>query len=645
MSGVEFDRMMPASSKAPTAESLVTNMATATLAEYLRAGDATLPKLLRYRAQVHGNELAIREKDRGVWRRYTWGHYYRTVRRVALGLTALGLRAGDRIAIASDNTPEWLYADLAAESLGAIVVGIYPTNPWPELQYIVRHCGAKVVFTGDQEQTDKVFEALDREGGLPEVERIVCVDMKGMRGDRHEQLLSFERLLELGDKYLEEHPSAGSDLDSVINAGQPDDCCILVYTSGTTGPPKGAMISHRNVVYSAFAYAEACELIGKRFEAVCYLPLCHMAERGYSMAMQLVTGGCINFAESIDTVSANVREIAPTFFIGVPRIYEKLQQGFLFKMDESGTLQRRVFGWAMKAGRWLSDRRQKANGASSVGDRMLFLILYWLLFRNIHRYMGLGRTLHRLCAGASVSPEMLRFFDVIGIPVCQGYGLTEAAGVAFIQRPTHRRIGGAGTPIRGFEWRLAQDGEIFLRGPGVFKGYYRDEEATAQTVSADGWLASGDIVETLENGEITVVDRKKAIIITSGGKNIAPSELENALKDSPYIREAIVVGEARKFVAALIQIELDTVSRWASDRGLAHTTYRSLTQLPEVKALVQEVVDGVNARFSRVENVRRFVLLEKELDHDDGELTATQKVRRSLINAKFSRELAEIYGE
>lgn len=645
MSLAELKPAAPAHVRASTVHTAAPQLTPSTLPDLLHRGEVTLPKLLRHRARTQGEELALRQKDRGVWRRYDWAHYYRTATRVALGLRALGLSGGDRIAIASENTPEWYYADLGAESIGAVVVGVYPTNPWPELRYIVNHCQARIVFTGDQEQTDKVLDAMASEDGLPHVERIVCVDMKGMRDYPRDKLLSFDELVGLGDRYLADNPRALTELDALIDAGRPDDCCILVYTSGTTGPPKGAMISHRNIVYSAFAYAEACEQNGRRFEVVGYLPLCHMAERCYSMVMQLVLGGCVNFAESIDTVSMDVRDIAPTFFIGVPRIYEKLQQNFLFRLEESGKLQRWAFHRALRAGRTLSDRRQQPDRKPAVLDRLLNRLLHWSMFRNIHRYMGLDRSHHRLCAGAAISPETLRFFDIIGLPLSQGYGLTESGGVSFLQRPAQRRIGGAGIALRGVEWQIADDGEILLRGPGIFKGYYREPEATAKTVSADGWLASGDIVDLLDDGEIMVVDRKKAIIITSGGKNIAPSEIEHALKDSAYIREAIIVGEARKFVGALIQIDFDTVGRWARERGIAYTTFKSLTQIQEVRELVQEVVDAVNKRFARVENIRRFVLLEKELDHDDGELTATQKVRRSIINTKFAKELVEIYGE
>lgn len=614
------------------------------IASALRTGDTTLPRLLRHHALSRPSTLALREKDRGIWQRYDWAHYYGRARQVAMGLLSLGIRPGDRIAVASEDTPEWFYADLGAQMIGAVVVGIYPTNPWPELQYIVRHCGTRAVFTGDQEQTDKVLDAMAREGGLPDVEAVICTDMKGLARYEHGSLMSFDALRAMGEAFRAADEGADRRLDALIDAGTPDDTCILVYTSGTTGPPKGAMLSHRNLIVSATAYADAVGMAGHPLSCVCYLPLCHFAERCYSMVMQLVLSGEVSFAESIDTVAGNIREIAPTFFIGVPRIYEKLKQNFTFRLGETGRVRRALAGRMLAAGRALSDRRQAAGGRSSVADRILFGCLYWALFRNVQRYLGLDRTRHRLCAGASVSAETLRFFDIIGLPVSQGYGLTESGGVAFIQDDAHRRLGGCGLPLRGVEWRRAEDGEILIRGPSVFGGYWRDEAATAATMTPDGWLKSGDIVELMDNGELAVVDRKKAIIITAGGKNIAPSEIENALKDSHYVKEAIVVGEARKFVGALIQIDYDNVGRWAQERNLTYTNYRSLALLPEVRDLVQEIVDETNGRFARVENVRRFVILQKELDHDDGELTATQKVRRAMIERKFSRELEIIYG-
>ena len=377
----------------------------AALARLLLEGNITLPRLLRKRARSHPDRLALREKEHGVWKRYSWVHYHERPRQVALGLLSLGLRPGDRIAVAGEDTPEWFYADLGAQMIGAVVVGIYPTNPWSELQYIVRHCGAGVVVTGDQEQTDKVLDAMSGEGGLPAVEAVVCIDMKGLRNYRQPGLMAFEALCDLGRRHAETEPDAERELDRLIDAADPGDPCILVYTSGTTGPPKGAILSHRNLVFSAAAYAERIDMTGRPFRAVCYLPLCHVAERTYSMVMQLVLAGEVSLAESIDTVAVNVREIAPTFFIGVPRIYEKLKQNFTFRLGESGHVRRALTERAFAIGRALSDRRQAADGQVSLADRALFRLLYIALFRNVQRHLGLDRSVHRLCAGASVSPE------------------------------------------------------------------------------------------------------------------------------------------------------------------------------------------------------------------------------------------------
>jgi long-chain acyl-CoA synthetase len=613
----------------------------AALRTALQNAAITIPQLLRQRAAMHGEKLALREKEYGIWNPYSWRHYYETARAIAIGLMSLGIKPGDRVAIAGENTPEWFYADLGTQMIGAVAVGIYPTNPWVELQYIVRHSGSRVVITGDQEQTDKVLDAMANGDGLPALEAIVCVDMKGLRHYRQSQLMSFQTLCERGRAFARDNPDAETTLDRLISQSAPDDVCILVYTSGTTGPPKGAMLTHRNLVYAAWTYAETVGIADKPFEAVSYLPLCHVAERCYGAVTQLVLGGTVSFAESIDTVALNIREIAPTFFVGVPRIYEKLQQGFLFRLGESGRLRQWFTRACLAWGRTLSDRRQ--DGRTNWLDALAYALLYLVMFRNMQRHLGFARSRHRLCAGASISPETLRFFDIIGRPVSQGYGLTESGGVAFIQTGNHHRIGGCGLRMPQTEWKLDSDGEILLKNPGVFKGYFLDEKASTASLEPGGWLRTGDIVEIIDNGEIAVIDRKKAIIITAGGKNIAPSEIENALKDSEFIKEAIVVGEAKKYLGAIIQVDYDNVGRWARDNALAYTNYKSLSQLPEVHDFVERIVNETNKRFARVENIRRFAILEKELDHDDGELTATQKVRRAMIEKKFARELSIIY--
>jgi long-chain acyl-CoA synthetase len=606
-----------------------------------RLAGLTMPQALKERAQTLGDALALREKDLGLWRRTSWKQYFENARRLAVGLYALGLRAGDRLAVASDDTPEWLYSDLAAQMLGGACLGVYPTNPWPELQYIVRHSCAKIIVCGDQEQTDKVLEAQRREGGLPDLATVICVDMKGMRRYAEGGLMSFAAVMELGAAREAEF---GAVVDAALEAGKPDDVAIIVYTSGTTGMPKGALLTHRNMMHTSAEVASILALDASNYSVLCYLPLCHVAERSFSTIMQLLTGCVVSFAESVDTVVVNLREIAPKGFLGVPRIWEKMQQNVLYRVRDTTAFQRRAFETCMRLGRPIAERRL-ANGGALVGwrDRLAFAGLWLVCFRSLQRFLGINNVRAGFCGGATVSPEVLLFFWILGVPVYQIYGMTESSGVATMQRPGAVRSGCSGKPIGGVEQKLAADGELLLKGPSVFKGYLFDDAASARAVS-DGWLHTGDIVEFEANGETRIVDRKKDILITSGGKNITPSLIENALKDSPYIREAILLGDGRRFLAALIQVDLETTGKWAQRNGVQYTTYRSLAQNDSVRELVAGEIQRVNDRFARVETVRKFVILTKELDHDDGELTATMKVRRRMIEDKFRDEILEIYG-
>lgn len=608
-----------------------------------RTGDATLPQILFAWAERQPDALAFREKHLGVWRRVAWGEYASRVRRFALGLEALGFRAGDRLAVASEGVPEWMVADLAAQALGGMCVGLYPTSPWPEIAYVLRHSRARVAVCGDQEQTDKVLEAASREG-LPDLAWVVCIDLKGMRHYARDRLLGFAEVLAKGDARAEANSEAAAALDARVAEGSPDAPAIVVYTSGTTGVPKGALLSHRNLLVAACGVVDAFGYDSANHEAVCYLPLCHVAERSFSTVMQLCCGSVVNFAESVDTVSSDLREITPTVFLGVPRIWEKLQQTVLIKVKESYPVHRWAFRRALDLALPIARRELAAGGRRTRAyDRAVAALLGALVFRSVRRFAGLHRARACFCGAASVSPEVLLFFRAIGLPVYQVYGMTETAAVAFQQRPGRTAFGCVGAPIPSLEYRLDEDGELLMRGPSVFLGYLDAPEATAAAFRAGGWLASGDVAREVD-GEIQIVDRKKDLIVTSGGKNIAPSEVENALKESEYVREAIVVGEGRNFVAALIQIDYDAVAKWAQERGLSFTTYRSLAELPEVRELVDGEVRRTNERFARVSQVRKFVLLTKELDHDDGELTATMKVRRKAIEAKFDTEIARIYG-
>lgn len=603
--------------------------------------NATLPQILAWRSRTHGSQIAMREKVRGVWHSYSWKDYHDNARKVALGLMALGFQPGERLAVASDDTPQWLFSDLGAQMAGGACLGVYPTNPWPELQYILRHSRARIVVCGDQEQTDKVLDARRDEGGLPDLEHIICVDMKGMRGYGTPGLISFDDLIALGASRADE---LGPKVDAFMTAGDPDASAIIVYTSGTTGMPKGAMLSHRNLIHSAMPVIELHGLKQNTYSVLCYLPLCHVAERSFSMVMQILTGCTVSFAESVDTVVVNLREIAPSGFLGVPRIWEKMQQSVLHRLKDATPFQRRVTETCLRLGRPLAERRL-ANGGhfASLRDRMVYLALYLVCFRGLRSFLGVSRVRAGFCGGASISPEVLLFFWILGVPVYQIYGMTECGGVSHAQLPGATTLGRAGPIIDGLEQKIADDGELLLRGPSVFKGYLFDNVATARALDGD-WLHTGDIVEIEPSGEVLVMDRKKDILITSGGKNITPSLIENALKDSPYIREAILLGDGRNFLSALIQIDLETTGKWAQGQNIQYTTYRSLAQNEKVNGLVSAEVRKVNDRFARVENVRKFVILKKELDHDDGELTATMKVRRRIIEEKFADEIAEIYG-
>ena len=611
----------------------------------LAEGEATMPGLLRHRARNTPDQIALREKVRGVWQGTTWQGYFEKTRAFALFLKSQGFLPGDKLIIASDGTPEWFFADLAAQSLGGVTVGIYPTNPWPELQYIARHCRAKIAVCGDQEQTDKVLTAMQQAGGLPDMKRVLTVDWKGMRQYTESCLMSFNDALAEGSRLAGDAAQVAS-YEQTIDGLHAEQDALIVYTSGTTGMPKGARLSHRGILSDAWALGQVHGFAGKPMSVVCYLPLCHVAERLMSPVMQLAFGTVVYFAESIDTVTQNLREIGPSFFFGVPRIWEKLQYEILIKSRDARPLAQWAFKKALAIGTPIAERTI-TNGGDPVSLRDAFV--GWLLratvFSNLLASIGLDRTWISMTGGASISPSVILFFRAMGVPVYQIYGMTECSGASHAQSKRMSRLGWCGPTLPGIvEQRILPDSELQLRGRIVFNGYLYDEAATAAAFT-DGWLSTGDVVELDEaTGQVQIIDRKKAILITSGGKNITPSLIENTLKESLYISEAVLLGDGRHFVSALIQIDLDTVGKWAQERGMAYTTYETLAALEAVKGLISEDVERVNARFSRVENIRKFVILKKQLDHDDGELTATMKVRRNVIEKKFAAEIGEIYG-
>lgn len=611
----------------------------------LREGQITMPALLRYRAQQTPDKIALREKVRGIWEGVTWADYAHKVQAFALFLRTQGFESGDTLIIASDGTPEWFYADMAAQSLGGVTVGIYPTNPWPELQYIVRHCRAKVAVCGDQEQTDKVLEAMRQGEGTPDMKLVLTVDWKGMRQYGDSCLMSWQDALSQGQKLAQDAKNVAYWHGS-IDQLQPTQDALIVYTSGTTGMPKGARISHRGILLNATMLGQVHGYSGKPLSVVCYLPLCHVAERLMSPVVQLAYGSVVYFAESIDAVTQNLREIGPSYFFGVPRIWEKLQQHIVIASQEARPWVRQVFERSLKVAIPIAQRTID-NGDKPVNwrDALVARLLRLFVFSNLLASVGLDRTWVSMTGGASISPSVILFFRAMGLPIYQIYGMTETSGVTHTQSFGKSRLGWCGPLLpEVVEHALAEDGELLVRGPITFSGYLYDPQASSDAFT-NGWLHTGDVVEIDgDTQEVQILDRKKAILITSGGKNITPSLIENALKESIYISEAILLGDGRHFLAALIQIDLDTVGKWAQERGLAYTTYESLAKLEPVYELVDVAVKAVNERFSRVENIRKFVILGKQLDHDDGELTATMKVRRNVIEKKFGTEIATIYG-
>ena len=611
----------------------------------LRQGETTMPALLRQRAKQTPDQIALREKVRGVWKGVTWAEYAQNVQAFALFLRSHGFVSGDTLVIASDGSPEWFYADLAAQSLGGITVGIYPTNPWPELQYIVRHCKAKVAVCGDQEQADKVLEAMRQGEGTPDMQLVLTVDWKGMRHYQDNCLMSWQDAIAKGHQ-MAQNQTQVDHWHALIDQLLPTQDALIVYTSGTTGMPKGARISHRSILLNATMLGQVHGYCGKPLSVVCYLPLCHVAERLMSPVMQLAYGSVVYFAESIDAVTQNLREIGPSYFFGVPRIWEKLQQHIVISSQEARPWVRKIFESAMDVAIPIAQRTID-NGDRMVNwrDALTARLLRWLVFSNLLASIGLDRTWVAMTGGASISPSVILFFRAMGLPIYQIYGMTETSGVTHTQRLGQSRLGWCGSLLPDVvEHRVADDGELLVRGPITFSGYLYDPKAS-QDAFTDGWLHTGDVVEiNAKTQEVQILDRKKAILITSGGKNITPSLIENALKESMYISEAILLGDGRHFLAALIQIDLDTVGKWAQERGMAYTTYESLARLEPVHELVDAAVKVVNERFSRVENIRKFVILGKQLDHDDGELTATMKVRRNVIEKKFAAEIASIYG-
>ncbi len=608
------------------------------------SGVVTIATRVRARAQSTPDLVALREKDFGVWQEITWASYWETVLTVGHALLALGLDPGDRVAIHSENRPEWLYADVGIQAIRATTVGLYPTNPQAEVGYLLSHSGTRILIAEDQEQVDKALAVID---SCPDLERIVYIEPRGIRYHyTHPKLLAWKDLLALGAEHRIAHPGAVEERMAATTA---DDIATLIYTSGTTGPPKGAMLSVANLDFSIKTLIEEQGLAHPPANTsdfgLSYLPLCHIAERTFTIHQNAAAGVQMHFGESIATVQTDLREVQPTLLFGVPRIWERILAGVHIRLASASLLKRLNARYWLKVSQRIGDTLVRTGGRHTFGTRLTYAIGWLFFYRALRERIGMSRVRFASSGAAPIAPEVLKFFMGIGVPMHEIYGMTENAAISTVNHPGRIKLGTVGEAHPGVEIRLDEEtGEILTRSPAVFVGYFRDPEATRAAKDADGWLRTGDVGEWIDGTHLKITDRKKDILITAGGKNVAPSEIENSLKTSPYIKEAIVVGDRRPYLVALIGIELETVSDWAQRRGIAFTTYRDLSEKPEVVKLVQSIVDGVNSRLATVEQIKKFRMLPKELDHEDGELTATQKVKRAAIAKLFSDLVDDLYG-
>ncbi|MEE8398234.1 MAG: AMP-binding protein [Desulfobacterales bacterium] len=594
----------------------------------------TIPKLFWHRVEQWGNQVAMREKEYGLWNEITWEHYGQRAKQVALALDSMGLAAGDVVTIMSENNPEWLYCDMGIQAAGGVSAGIYPTDSFQQAAYILSHCESKFHFVEDEEQLDKALEIRD---GLPDLLKIIVLDMEGLRDFSDAMVMSFDALLEQGEETDRQNPDR---FETLRRRAQPDDTALLIYTSGTTGPPKGAMISHRSPLMTGAINRQVWPM-SSADEVLCFLPLCHIAERSVSALGPLHDGYVINFAESLETVPENIREISPTLFFAVPRFWEKFYSTLMLTLKESTRFEQLAFRWAMSVGHKVSDYKLNFQKPPAL-LRALFTLLDWTVLRNVKKGLGLDRARMCISGAAPISPDLLKWYHALNIDMREVYGQTESGGGTTMHRKGAVKFGTVGPPLPGMEVKIADDGEILIKGPLVFKGYLKDPEKTAETIR-DDWLYTGDVGRMDEDGHLVITDRKKDIIITSGGKNITPSEIENQLKFSPYITDAVVVGDGRKYLTALIMIDDENIMKYAQDNRIPFTTYASLTKAPEVLALIEKEVEDVNKTVARVETIKKFHLIDILLTTDDEEITPTGKLKRTFVNKKFKDVIDSMY--
>ena len=601
-----------------------------------------LPEMFWNAVAKRGDATLFRQKKYGLWQSLSWNEVGAIVREAGMGLLELGFEIGETASILGNTRQEWLFSDLAALSCGGISSGIYPTDAASQVEYLTQDSNSVILFVEDDEQLDKALEVRER---LPRLRKIVVWDMDGLRELDDPGVMSFEALRELGRQRLARLGAepAAVEWRARVSSRQPEELAILIYTSGTTGKPKGAMLSHRNILQTVRSFNMVIAQ-NEDDERMCFLPLCHVAERNGGAYYSLYTGTKLNFVENPETIPENVREIAPTVFVAVPRVWEKFYSGVSIALKESNAFEQWAYRLAIGIG---LEKVKRYEARQPIGSGLNFA--HWLarmlVLNNVRKLIGIHRSRMLITGAAPISPDLVRWYMALGVPMLEVWGMTETGGGSTAMPIERIKPGSIGVPGTMNEVKLSAEGEIMVRGPNVFMGYLNQPEKTAETIDADGWLHTGDVGTVDDEGFYRISDRLKDIIITAGGKNITPSELENQLKFSPYVTDAVVIGDKRPYLVCLIMIDQENVEKFAQDNDVPFSNYLSLTRAAEVQRLIEGEIERVNQQFARVEQIKKFRLLEKKLGAEDEELTPTMKLKRKLVSQKYAELIESMYRD